>query len=103
MKTKRNAQKKRQNGHLKVHLRQRLAKVLLKCKRERNAKKLRKSEESASAVLMKYILEKTEEKPHEANVDAFLSGIAVTMKSFSPYYLNIAKQKTFSIISQLEM
>ena len=57
---------------------------VIKCKRERNAKKLRKSEESASAVLMKYILEKKEEKPNEANVDAFLSGIAVTMKSFSP-------------------
>jgi hypothetical protein len=45
-----------------------------------------KSEESASAGLIKYILQNKEEQPQETNtVDAFLLGIAVIIKSFSPY------------------
>jgi hypothetical protein len=69
----------------------------VKSKRERNTNNLRKSEESDSAVLMKYILENKAEHPQETDaIDSFLSEIAVTPKSLSSYYQNIAKQNVFS-------
>ncbi|XP_011881772.1 PREDICTED: uncharacterized protein LOC105569709 [Vollenhovia emeryi] len=37
------------------------------------------------------------------SVDAFLAGIAPTLKSLSPYYLNITKTKIFSIVQEVEM
>ena len=36
-------------------------------------------------------------------VDAFLSGISVTMKSFLPYFQNIAKHKIFVVVSKVDM
>lgn len=37
------------------------------------------------------------------SVDAFLAGIAPTLKSLSPYYLNITKTKIFSVVQEVEM
>lgn len=37
------------------------------------------------------------------SVDAFLAGIAPTLKTLSPYYLNITKTKIFSIVQEVEM
>jgi hypothetical protein len=49
---------------------------------------------------MKYVLEmKAEERQKADAVDFFLAGIAVTLKSFSTYYQNTAKQKIFSIVA----
>lgn len=71
---------------------------------DRGNKRFKPCEESASAVLMKYILANKIKQPAETHpVDAFLSGISATMKSFTPYYQNIAKQKIFSAISELEL
>jgi len=66
--------------------------------------------ETASSTLMKYLIEKNESKkdtlptvlqPHP--VDAFLASISPSLKSFSPYNLNLAKTKIFSIVQELEM
>jgi len=66
--------------------------------------------ETASTTLMKYLIEKNESKkdtlptvlqPHP--VDAFLASISPSLKSFSPYNLNLAKTKIFSIVQELEM
>ncbi|KAL1516271.1 hypothetical protein ABEB36_000190 [Hypothenemus hampei] len=62
--------------------------------------------ESASSVLMKYILEKNKSpsRPDQIhNIDAFLSSLAPTLKNFSPYYQNIAKSKIFSIVQNMEL
>lgn len=37
------------------------------------------------------------------SVDAFLASIAPTLKSLSPYHLNITKTKIFSIVQEVEM
>ncbi|XP_022190688.1 uncharacterized protein LOC111049004 [Nilaparvata lugens] len=36
-------------------------------------------------------------------IDVFLLGIGATLRSFNPYHLNVAKQKIFNIVSDLEM
>lgn len=66
--------------------------------------------ETASAVVMKYLLDKktakTQIAPRTQQPDAtdmFFSSIAATVKTFSPYYQNIAKSQIFSIITDHEM
>lgn len=36
-------------------------------------------------------------------VDAFLNGLAPTLKNLSPYSLNIAKSRIFSIVQEMEL
>ncbi|XP_077288944.1 uncharacterized protein LOC143913173 [Arctopsyche grandis] len=36
-------------------------------------------------------------------VDAFLAGLSSTLKSFTPYYLNLVKSKIFSAVQEYEM
>ncbi|XP_029662784.1 bromodomain-containing protein DDB_G0270170-like [Formica exsecta] len=64
-----------------------------------------KSPETASATLMKYMLERNEKKSQRVihPVDAFLAGLAPTLKSLSSYHLNIAKSKFFNIVQEIEM
>lgn len=52
-----------------------------------------------SSKSMRYFVERFERHP----VDAFLSGIAPTLKSFSPYYLSLAKTQIYSIVQEYEM
>ena len=60
--------------------------------------------EEASAVLMKYLLEKKNAQvPEQDTIDMFCSTIASKIKKFSPYYQNIAQSQIFSIVSDLEM
>lgn len=65
--------------------------------------------ETASAVMMKYLLDKKTAKAQTppiqqpSAIDSFFSSIAATVKNFSPYYQNIAKSQIFSIITDLEM
>jgi len=64
--------------------------------------------ESASSILMKYFIkdnekELKEKSPSADPVDSFLNGISVTMKTFTPYYLNLAKSKIFSIVQDIDM
>lgn len=67
--------------------------------------------ESASVILMKYILDKKTKSQITPNnsstqpsaIDTFFSSIAATVKNFSPSYQNIAKSQIFSIITDLEM
>lgn len=45
----------------------------------------------------------TNQLPHERAVDAFLAGIAPTLKSLDAYNLNLAKGEIFSIVQKYEM
>jgi hypothetical protein len=62
--------------------------------------------ETASAVLIKYLVESDEERQAEPPVDpidAFFKSIAATVKTFSPYHQNICKSRIFEIVSEVEM
>lgn len=64
-----------------------------------------KSPETASATLMKYMLERNEKTSQRVihPVGAFLAGLAPTLKSLSSYHLNIARSKIFNIVQEIEM
>lgn len=61
--------------------------------------------ETTSINLVKYLLEQNEKTNQQSThpVDAFLAGLAPTLKSLSPYHLNIAKSKIFNVVQELEM
>jgi hypothetical protein len=62
--------------------------------------------ETASAVLMKYLVESDQERQAEppANpIDAFFKSIAARVKTFSPYHQHICKSRVFVIVSEVEM
>jgi hypothetical protein len=62
--------------------------------------------ETASAVLMKYLVESDKKRQAEPPVDltdAFFKSIAVTVKTFSPYHQNICKSRIFAIVSEVEL
>ncbi|XP_072761189.1 uncharacterized protein [Anoplolepis gracilipes] len=48
-----------------------------------------------------------DESDHSENdteeIDVFLTGLAPTLKSLTPYYLNIAKSRIFNIIQEIEI
>ncbi|KAL5237445.1 hypothetical protein ACI65C_004855 [Semiaphis heraclei] len=66
-----------------------------------------KTPDSASTTLMKYIMQKKENNISNVTqnnpVDAFLAGLSPTLKTFTPYYLNLVKSKIFSIVQEYEM
>lgn len=73
-------------------------------------KRCERQPETASAVMMKYLLNKKTAKEQitlpsqqSSAIDTFFASIASTVKNFSPSYQNIAKSQIFSIISDLEM
>jgi hypothetical protein len=62
--------------------------------------------ETASAALMKYLVESDKERQTEPPVDptdAFFKSIAATLKKFPPVYQNICKSRIFAIVSKVEM
>lgn len=77
--------------------------------RPASLKRKAESEESPSSQLMAYILaEKEKERQKLARlethpVDAFLAGIAPTLKSLNPILLNEAKTHIFSIVQEFEL
>jgi len=71
-----------------------------------NKKNKKKTAESASSTVMKYLLESKNNNPEKNKtdpVDAFLLGIGSTMKTFDPYFLNLAKSKIFNIVQDMEI
>jgi hypothetical protein len=64
-------------------------------------------QETAALTLKEYLLNKNEAKPATPVqvdvVDAFLAGLAPTLKTFTPYYLNLAKTKIFSAVQEYEL
>ncbi|XP_057662230.1 uncharacterized protein LOC130897410 [Diorhabda carinulata] len=61
-------------------------------------------QDPASTTLMKYLLARGDNQKTE-NVhplDAFFSGLAATVKIFSPYYQHLAKSRLFNVVQQLE-
>lgn len=72
----------------------------------KSAKKKVEPKQTASAKLMEYLISKQENQttstsPHP--VDAFLAGIAPTLKTLTPYYLNVAKSEIFATVQKYEM
>jgi len=62
--------------------------------------------QTESAVLMKHLVESDKERQAEPPVDptdAFLKSTAATVKTFSPYYQNICKSRTFATVPKVEM
>ena len=62
--------------------------------------------ETASAVLMKYLVESDKERqaePPADQTDAFFKSTTATAKTFSPYHQNICKSRIFSILSEVEI
>jgi hypothetical protein len=69
-------------------------------------KRPRYEPETASAVLMKYLVEsdrKRQAEPPADPSDAFFRSIAATVKTFSPYHQNICKSRIFAIVSEMEL
>lgn len=64
-----------------------------------------KSPEIPSATLMKYMLEQNEKTIQQVihPIDAFLAGLAPSLKSLSPYHLNIVRSKIFNTVQEIEM
>ncbi|XP_025409208.1 uncharacterized protein LOC112682735 [Sipha flava] len=70
-------------------------------------KKKNNKPQTASSVLMKYILgNETNDEPnatfYKHPIDTFFQGLAATVKTFSPEYQHMAKNKVFGIVSDLE-
>ncbi|VVC43314.1 MADF domain [Cinara cedri] len=71
-----------------------------------NAEKISKPE-TASPVSMAYVLDSENDKPKAIScashpIDVFFQGLAATVKTFSPEYQHVAKNKLFAIVSDLE-
>jgi hypothetical protein len=64
-------------------------------------------QETTASTFIKYLLDRSQTMPptpvHVDAVDAFLAGLAPTLKTFTPYYLNLAKTKIFSAVQEYEM
>jgi hypothetical protein len=72
----------------------------------RGTKRPRHQPETASALLIKYLVESDKERlaePPVDPIDAFFKSIAATVKTFSPYHQNICKSRIFEIVSEVEM
>lgn len=58
--------------------------------------------QTASSVLMQYLLDEPKATSREHPIDIFFQGLAATVKTFSPEYQHMAKTKMFAILSELE-
>ncbi|XP_046142812.1 transcription factor Adf-1-like [Osmia bicornis bicornis] len=69
----------------------------------RTMPKSAKPTESASNTLMTSIMENNVKQQKDIHpIDAFFSGLAPTIKRFSPYHQHVAKGKIFAIVQELE-
>lgn len=59
-------------------------------------------EQTASSKLLEYLINKNESTSQHP-VDAFLAGVAPTLKTLSPYYLHLAKSEIFGTVQKYEM
>jgi len=58
--------------------------------------------ETASSALMKYIIENNKKQnDYKHSIDAFLEGLAPTLKNLPPYYQHLTKGKIFSVVQEL--
>lgn len=75
--------------------------------RKLSQKRITKIPESASSTLMKFIMQERENNaPNNTqthSVNAFLAGLSPTLKSFTPYCLNMVKSKIVSIVQEYEI
>lgn len=60
-------------------------------------------QQTASSQLMEYLINKNEKNTLQHPVDAFLAGVAPTLKTFSSYYLSLAKSEIFATVQKYEI
>lgn len=61
--------------------------------------------DGASATLMKYMIQENGKQQNQNDthpMDAFLNGLAPTLRNLPPYYQHLAKGKIFSVVQELE-
>lgn len=72
----------------------------------RTDKRKKKDKETASSTLMKYLLENRQRSETTTSqkdpIDAFLMGIAATMKTLDPFHTNLVKSKIFTAVQEVE-
>ncbi|XP_066964457.1 uncharacterized protein [Macrobrachium rosenbergii] len=81
----------------------RVGKRAVKTTERTSSGKSKPPSQTASAVLMKYLLDNDKEKVSVDPTDLFFNTVAATVKKFSPYHQNIIKTKIFSLVSEYEM
>ncbi|XP_072399867.1 uncharacterized protein [Diabrotica undecimpunctata] len=74
----------------------------------KKASKVANHEVSASSELMKYLIRKQETEENrqvlkQDTTDVFFQSIAAKVKKFTPYHRNIAENKIFNLVQQLEL
>ncbi|CAH2268702.1 transcription factor Adf-1-like [Pararge aegeria] len=75
-------------------------------KRHRNhaSRSLEQPSASVSQTIMEYIINNNKEKAENLHpIDAFLKGLAPTVKQFSPYYQHLARGRIFQVVQDLEL
>jgi len=88
--------------HLQTVEQTRLSKPVQKSTKKRSIN----TPDSASTTLMSIMQKKENNMSNAAQsnpVDAFLAGLSPTLKTFTPYYLNLVKSKIFSVVQEYEM
>lgn len=82
-------------------------KIWTKPKRIKKQPEKYREPETASATLMKYLLQKKETETKTESVvhpvDAFLSSLSATLKTLDPYNLNLAKSRIFNVVQEIEL
>lgn len=66
-------------------------------------RKKEQSDTSASATLMKYLVERKKEEQPTNPIDTFFSLMATTVKNFKPVDQNFIKSKVFSLVNDVEL
>lgn len=66
-------------------------------------RKKEQSDTSASATLMKYLVERKKEEQPSNPIDTFFSLMATTVKKFKPVDQHLIKSKVFSLVNDVEL
>lgn len=80
--------------------------VTTKSNIRKSSRKREARHRTASPKLMEYLINKNKRRTLAAlqhPVDAFLAGVAPTLKTLNPYYLNLAKSEIFASVQKYEM
>lgn len=62
----------------------------------------KRTDETPTAVLMKYIIDSEKNIPPPDDVEQFMTGITTTLRSFPPRDRAVAKAKIFEIVSRMD-
>ncbi|XP_053995492.1 uncharacterized protein LOC128885458 [Hylaeus anthracinus] len=72
-------------------------------KRKAKTRNIATPQQTATSKLVDYFIKQKQNSILQHPVDAFLAGIAPTLKALPPYYLHLAKSEIFSAVQKYEM